>query len=63
MSDLILPVLGMTVPVLVIVCLALLSGRALSGSCGGVGADGKCTRCGKPATEMKKLRTSRSECV
>ena len=52
MFDLIVPVLGMAIPVLVVVSLAVLFGRKLSGSCGGVGADGKCSRCGKPEAEM-----------
>ena len=49
MSDLILPVLAMAAPVLIVAALALLSGRSLSGSCGGIGSDGKCSRCGKSA--------------
>ena len=52
MSDLLLPVVVMAVPVLAIVVLALVFGRRLKGSCGGVGPDGRCPRCGKPAAEM-----------
>jgi len=47
--EFLLPILVFLVPVLAIVALALFFGRRLSGSCGGVGADGTCTRCGKPA--------------
>ena len=61
MSDLILPVLVMAVPVLAVVLLAVFFGRRLSGSCGGVGADGSCARCGKPAAEIPGLR-ERGEC-
>lgn len=50
--DLILPILLFMVPVLVIVVLATAFNRRLSGSCGGVGPDGGCSRCGKPAAEM-----------
>jgi hypothetical protein len=42
------PIVVFTVPVLAIVALAL-AGRRLSGSCGGVGPDGSCQRCGKTA--------------
>ena len=52
MTQILLPIVLFTVPVLVIVLLATALGRRLSGSCGGVGADGSCTRCGKPAAEM-----------
>ncbi|MBX3462292.1 MAG: hypothetical protein KF830_03920 [Planctomycetes bacterium] len=45
-----LPLIVFSVPVLAIVLFAL-AGRRLSGSCGGVGADGSCSRCGKPAGE------------
>jgi hypothetical protein len=51
-SQYLLPILVLTVPVLAIVVLALAFGRRLGGSCGGVGADGRCTRCGKPGDEM-----------
>jgi hypothetical protein len=37
-----------SVPILAIVVLAI-SGRRLSGSCGGMSPDGSCSRCGKPA--------------
>jgi hypothetical protein len=50
-SDFLLPILVFTVPVLGIVVLAL-TGRRLKGSCGGVGPDGSCARCGKPADAM-----------
>jgi hypothetical protein len=43
-----LPIVVCSVPVLAIVVFAL-AGRRLSGSCGGAGPDGSCTRCGKPA--------------
>jgi hypothetical protein len=42
-----LPIVLLALPVLVVVVLALAFGRKLSGSCGGVGPDGGCTRCGK----------------
>ena len=61
-SDLFLPVLIMAVPVMVIVLLALVSGRKLSGSCGGVGPDGACTRCGKPADQIAADRRSGEAC-
>ena len=50
--DLLLPILLFMLPVLVIVVLAMAFNRRLSGSCGGVGPDGGCSRCGKPASEM-----------
>jgi hypothetical protein len=50
-SSYLLPILVFTVPVLAVVALAL-SGRKLSGSCGGVGPDGTCSRCGREAAEM-----------
>jgi len=50
--EFLLPILVFLVPVLAVVALALFFGRRLSGSCGGVGADGSCARCGKPAAEM-----------
>ena len=49
MIQYLLPIVLFVVPVLVVVGLALLFGRKLSGSCGGVGSDGSCSRCGKPA--------------
>ena len=54
--DVLLPVLVFTVPVLFIVFLAVLFGRKLSGSCGGLDADGRCSRCGKTAAEIPKLK-------
>lgn len=42
----------MSLPVLLVTLLALKFGRRLTGSCGGIGADGMCTRCGKSAAEM-----------
>jgi hypothetical protein len=50
--EFLLPILVLLVPVLAVVALALFFGRRLSGSCGGVGPDGTCARCGKPATEI-----------
>jgi hypothetical protein len=47
-TSVLLPILIATVPVLGIALLAI-AGRRLSGSCGGVGADGSCQRCGKAA--------------
>jgi hypothetical protein len=52
LSQILLPIVFFTVPVLVIVLLATAFGRRLQGSCGGVGVDGKCTRCGKVAEDM-----------
>ena len=52
MFEFLIPVLALSLPVLVIVALAVFFNRRLSGSCGGVGADGKCSRCGIPAAEM-----------
>jgi hypothetical protein len=45
--DVLLAILGFTLPVLLVVGLAVLFNRRLSGSCGGVGPDGKCGRCGR----------------
>ncbi len=53
MSDFLIPILVFAVPVMAVVTVALLSGRRLQGSCGGVGPDGSCPRCGKPAAEMQ----------
>ena len=50
MANVLLPILVFTVPVLAIVLLAL-GGRRLSGSCGGVGPDGSCKRCGRTAAD------------
>lgn len=63
MLDYVLPVLILTVPVLAVVLLALAFGRRLSGSCGGVGADGRCSRCGKPAAEMPARKERRESCT
>lgn len=46
MSSVLLPVLVFTIPVVAVVFLAL-SGRRLSGSCGGLSADGSCNTCGR----------------
>ena len=43
-----LPILVITVPVFAIALLAV-GGRRLSGSCGGLNADGSCSKCGKAA--------------
>jgi hypothetical protein len=47
-----LPIVLLAVPVLVVVGLAVLFGRRLSGSCGGASPDGSCSRCGKPAEAL-----------
>lgn len=56
MSDFLLPILVGTVPVLLIVALAIFGNRRLAGSCGGVTPDGKCSRCGKPAADIPALQ-------
>ncbi|MCA8975588.1 MAG: hypothetical protein KDC98_12770 [Planctomycetes bacterium] len=48
MSTFLLPIFVFTIPVLAIVVLAI-GGRRLSGSCGGLSADGSCNRCGRAA--------------
>lgn len=60
MSDFLLPLLIFTIPVLLIVGLALVLGRRLGGSCGGVGPDGRCGRCGKPAEEIPPAESRKS---
>ena len=63
--DFLLPIVVLTVPVLAVVALATLFGRRLSGSCGGVGPDGSCTRCGKPSSEMPRpedVKSGASSC-
>lgn len=57
-----LPLLVVALPILAIVLLAVAGKRRLSGSCGGVGADGSCVRCGKPATDVDKLRAEGQSC-
>lgn len=52
MTEILLPIVLFTVPVLLVVVLATAFGRRLRGSCGGVGPDGSCSRCGRPAEEM-----------
>jgi hypothetical protein len=47
-----LPILVLLVPVMAVVFLALRFDRKLAGSCGGVGADGRCTKCGRESSEM-----------
>ncbi len=56
MTQFLLPILLFLVPVLAVVLLATKFGRQLKGSCGGVGADGRCTRCGKPAADVPPAR-------
>lgn len=51
MADFLLPIVVFSVPVLAVVVLAL-TGRRLSGSCGGMQPDGRCGRCGKTAETM-----------
>jgi hypothetical protein len=58
-SNLLLPILVFSVPVLAIVLLAL-SGRRLSGSCGGMNKDGSCQRCGKTASDLPANNDGRS---
>ena len=53
--EFLLPILVFLVPVLAVVALALFFVLRLRGSCGGVGQDGRCVRCGKPAAEIPKL--------
>ena len=55
MFEFLLPILVFLLPVLAVVALALFFGRRLRGSCGAVGQDGTCVRCGKPAAEIPKL--------
>ena len=61
MSDLLLPIVVMAVPVLAIVVLAVVFGRRLQGSCGGVGPDGTCPRCGKTAAEIPERKAGAPE--
>ncbi|MCB9870499.1 MAG: hypothetical protein H6837_11630 [Planctomycetes bacterium] len=61
MFEILVPVLIFVIPVMAVVVLTLVSGRRLQGSCGGVGPDGSCTRCGKPAAEIPAGR-DRSAC-
>ena len=63
MSQFLLPILVLSVPVLAVVVLALAFGRRLSGSCGGVGADGNCARCGRPAVEMPRKTGGTESCA
>jgi hypothetical protein len=51
-TEILLPIVLFTVPVLVIVLLATAFGRRLKGSCGGMAPDGTCSRCGRTAEEM-----------
>jgi hypothetical protein len=51
-SEILVPILVFTLPVMAVVVFALVSGRRLKGSCGGASPDGSCSRCGKPAAEM-----------
>ncbi len=60
--NILLPVLVFTAPVLLIVFLTVAFGRKLSGSCGGVDADGRCSRCGKPAPEIPTSSDRRESC-
>ena len=57
MFDFVLPILMMAVPVFLIVTLALLFGRRLSGSCGGM-ADGTCSKCGRSGDEVNEHRAA-----
>lgn len=52
MISYLLPVALILVPVAAMILLTAGRGKELKGSCGGVGNDGKCSRCGKPAAEM-----------
>jgi len=54
--NVLLPILVLAVPILVIVSIAIVGGRRLSGSCGGVGPEGKCARCGATAPEIERRR-------
>ena len=45
--DFLLPIMVFSLPVFAIVGLAM-AGKKLSKSCGGVGPDGGCRRCGEP---------------
>ena len=51
MSDFLLPILVFSIPVLAVVFLAL-GGKVLKGSCGGMGPNGDCGRCGKSAAAI-----------
>ena len=57
MLDYLLPIVLFALPVFAVVALTVGRGTELKGSCGGVGADGKCSRCGKPAVEMPTRKT------
>jgi len=62
LADLLLSILVFTLPVLAIVGLAIFFNRRLSGSCGGVGPDGACTKCGKRADEMPSRTGDTKSC-
>ncbi len=65
MTQYLLPILLLAVPVLVVVGLAVLFGRRLSGSCGGSGPDGTCARCGRQgdaSTESQPGTARRGSC-
>ncbi len=59
--DYLLPIVLFLVPVMIVIALTVGRGRELTGSCGGVSPEGRCTRCGKPAAEMPPPRSAKTE--
>ena len=63
MIDYLLPIVLFLLPVMLVIALTAGRGKELSGSCGGVGPDGRCGRCGKPAAEIPARKSDSEPCV
>jgi hypothetical protein len=60
-TNFLLALAGFTLPVLLIVGLAVLFNRRLSASCGGLSPDGRCGRCGRTGEEIQVARGTRED--
>jgi hypothetical protein len=62
MTQILLAIAGVTLPVMAIVLLAIYARRRLRGTCGTLGADGRCGACGRSPDEVEDMRSRGESC-
>jgi hypothetical protein len=62
MTQILLAIAGVTLPVMAIVLLAIYARQRLRGTCGTLGADGRCGACGRSPGEVEGMRSRGESC-